>query len=549
MNAEKLYQQLLSYFPREARASQKIALQEICKWAETNWASISTKEEDDDGLIPPFFGCDAPTGVGKSYIALALARGISDLTGRQVWIVTQNKNLQDQYESEFSKHLLPVKGLGNYRCFHDHGKTCDTSRCGRLPPSPGTSPKFPENCMRNCEYDQVMAQSLVAPILSLNAAKAFNLLKFKRRLYSPALIIYDEGHGIEGQLDGEASITVKPDELQKLNVNFDEYFTMQLRPGQPGSEFSEILGKLAKAIWKIYEDEASAPESVRDVQKLKRADRLFGKINEVLLYMTEGIEFVNCSTSELDLRPLEVKKVFEKLISTPVVFLSATLLSHIGFASTLGLDPQYMDWVSLDSPFPVENRPLRNGFGIGATPINFNNKDREKKNVLERVRYLMEKYQGQKGIIHTHTYGWAKDIVEGLPQYAGRFLYPRNAAEQKEILTRHKNSKDTVLISPSLVEGIDLKGDEARFAIMVKVPFLPTVDPVVKARMEKNPTWYAYRTIMTIVQAAGRGVRSEDDTCDTYFVDPAFPVFMKRNRGLFPPWFVNALDKKFYGQI
>lgn len=536
------YEKLMTHFPGTPRPQQELALQEIAPWL--------------DRLTQPgsqlsFFGCDAPTGVGKSRIAIAVARAFNEATRKQVWIVTQNKLLQEQYMDEFKEDLVCLKGLSNYACYSDPGKSCDESRCGRLIKE-GKS--FPEACTRKCEYDHATRAAQIAPIVMLNAAKALNVLKVI--LYAPAtawnmpgLIIYDEGHSIEPQLDNESSLIIKPEELEKLQLNFKTYFGDPMVGWVPNLESK--LSDLYKHVSYIYQTEEAAPESFRDLKRLKKSDSLSKKISETLNNIEEfEIEYVNASTEMMDLRPLKIYPIFRKLVQAPVLFLSATLLSKEGFCTTIGLDQSEMGWVSVDSPFPVENRKIHNGFGMGAQGINFQNQVEQTPNVLARIRDILDRYPNDRGIIHCHTYRWAQEIMKMNASIGGRFLYPRTAMEQKEILDIHARSKNTVLLSPSMTEGVDLKGDLARFGMLVKVPYLPTQDPVIKARMDADQTWYGYRTIMTVIQACGRIVRSMEDHGDTYLLDPGFVKFITRYQKLFPPWFLAAYQKgKYLGRV
>lgn len=51
-----------------------------------------------------------------------------------------------------------------------------------------------------------------------------------------------------------------------------------------------------------------------------------------------------------------------------------------------------------------------------------------------------------------------------------------------------------VIVGPSLYEGLDLKYDEGRFNILLKVPY-PGIDDYVRAKMERIPFWYERVTI------------------------------------------------------
>lgn len=534
-----IYDDLISNFPGVPRPQQDTALRAFGTWI----------GESPDLKAVRFFGCDAPTGVGKSFLAISLAKTFRQMSRQQVWVVTQNKLLQDQYVQDFKNDLFCLKGLDNYKCFEDHGKSCGQSKCGRLRAPQGETPKFPKHCTRKCEYDLEVEQARNAPVLLLNAAKAFNILKThgrSMRPWLPSLMIYDEGHSIEPQLDNEASLVIKREELAKLNLNFDEYFDKPEVGPVPG--LSERLGNLKIPVAKIYNTEQFAPPEFRDTQKLKRSENLLNKLDEVLSNLEDlGIEYVNAGEDHLDLRPLQIFPIFKEFMQFPTVFMSATLLSKKGFCSTIGIPESEMGWVSVDSPFPVENRKVHNAFSVGAQSLNFGNQEQQTPIVLDRIREILNNlHPDDKGIIHTHTYKWAMKIFEMNREFDGRLLYPRTAPEQKDMLRLHAQSSNTVLLSPSMTEGVDLKEDLARFTCLVKVPYLPIQDPVVKARMELDETWYGYRSIMTMIQASGRGVRSAEDWCSIYLLDPGFVKFINRYKYIFPPWFLSAYQKGKY---
>lgn len=534
------YDDLIKTFPGTPRGPQDIALKALAEWL----PSVR------DTITPSFMGCDAPTGVGKSFLAIALARAFYAKTGKQVWIVTQNKMLQAQYMKDFPENLFELKGLSNYQCDEDTGKSCDESKCGRVKAPEGTIPKFPDYCTRGCEYDRVMRKAREAPILMLNAAKALNILKTHGRNprdpWLPNLFIYDEGHSVEPQFDSEASLVIKPEELDKLGLRFSDYFERP-RLG-PMDDLQDRLLALKQPVAEIFNTEFNAPGEFRDTKRLRRSESILNKIEEVNDHIDNlAIEYVNGSEDYLDLRPLQIFPIFRRYMKFPTLFMSATLLSKKGFCATIGIPEAQMRWVSVDSPFEIKNRPIHNAFAMGAPAINYGNQDQQAPNVLERVKEIMNNlHPNDKGIIHSHTYKWAMKIYEINRHVDGRLLYPRNAAEQKDMLRIHTASKNTVLLSPSMTEGVDLKGDLARFTVLTKVPYLPINDPVVKARMEHDDAWYGYRSIMTMIQASGRGVRSTEDFCAIYLLDPGFVKFIGRYRDLFPKWFLDAYQRGKY---
>ena len=113
-------------------------------------------------------------------------------------------------------------------------------------------------------------------------------------------------------------------------------------------------------------------------------------------------------------------------------------------------------------------------------------------------------------------------------------MLTHNSKDRDEVLKKHMSSKkDTVLISPSMTEGVDLKGDLSKFQIICKVPYPWLGDPIVKKRMYKFPDWYPLQTAMTIVQSVGRSIRNNKDTAVTYILDSDWERFYRKNKKIF----------------
>ena len=88
----------------EFRTGQRETVEAICR----------TYFEDPTGTIV----IDAPTGTGKSVIAMASSLVLIEL-GKKGYIIASDLSLQDQYESDLYRYKLPwgsVKGVDNYDC-------------------------------------------------------------------------------------------------------------------------------------------------------------------------------------------------------------------------------------------------------------------------------------------------------------------------------------------------------------------------------------------------------------------------------------------------
>ena len=105
------------------------------------------------------------------------------------------------------------------------------------------------------------------------------------------------------------------------------------------------------------------------------------------------------------------------------------------------------------------------------------------------------------------------------------------------------DKKPTVLISPSITEGLDLVDELGRFAIFVKVPFPNMADNWIKRRMELSQEWYTRQTLINIIQGGGRIVRSKDDWGVTYILDASFEFLYNRSGRMIPEWWREGFKK------
>jgi hypothetical protein len=99
----------------------------------------------------------------------------------------------------------------------------------------------------------------------------------------------------------------------------------------------------------------------------------------------------------------------------------------------------------------------------------------------------------------------------------------------------------TVLISPSLYMGLDLKDDLSRFQIIIKVPYPYLGDRWINEKRRINGQWYIWQTALRLVQGYGRSIRSKEDYAVTYVLDSGFENFVKKNKNILPDWFTQAI--------
>jgi ATP-dependent DNA helicase DinG len=154
--------------------------------------------------------------------------------------------------------------------------------------------------------------------------------------------------------------------------------------------------------------------------------------------------------------------------------------------------------------------------------------------IVDSIKKILAAHPDEKGIIHANSYEIVK-IVEQIKDR--RLLIQRSGLDREDILRTHLTSPDpTVIVSPGMTEGIDLRDDLGRFQVICKVPYPYLGDPVVAAKSKADSGWYAWRTITTLVQAAGRCVRSAEDSAATYILDECLIDVMHRWPKMFPDY-------------
>jgi ATP-dependent DNA helicase DinG len=288
-----------------------------------------------------------------------------------------------------------------------------------------------------------------------------------------------------------------------------------------------------------------AVDAIRDTEKLTRA------INNILSnpadWIVSEIKKENYEVVKVELKPLDIsaycKTVFEKCSKT--LIMSATILNAKAFCRSVGLiaEDNKVKFVQVQSDFPLEHRPI---YPLNIAYLNYSNLESTeiKSNVARTIDNLMTLHKNDKGIIHTTSYDQLNFIKENISQInARRLLVTDPEIQRDEVIAQHTNSstKPTVLISPSLHTGLDLKDNLSRFQIITKVPYPNKNDRWIDAKRKSDAEWYYWQTALKLVQAYGRSVRSKEDKARTYVLDSAFNSFVKKNIDILPEWFILAI--------
>jgi Rad3-related DNA helicase len=175
--------------------------------------------------------------------------------------------------------------------------------------------------------------------------------------------------------------------------------------------------------------------------------------------------------------------------------------------------------------------------------LNSRNIDNQLEQLTDWVDGLIDAYEGQKGIVHTANYRIAQHILR---HSSNRDILIGHRPDNRMVAIRHFKSRkgSAVIVSPSLVRGEDFPGFHCRWQAIVKAPYPNIMDPQVKARMDMEPAWLDRVTMRSIIQAYGRGMRSEDDSCDTHGYDANIGKLFWRARSIVPGYVRSAIVQK-----
>jgi len=502
------------------------------------------------------------TGVGKSATGVTIARYMEahaptlknqdgkPLTG--AYVVTTQKILQAQYLRDFGpesgKSLVrSIKSSNNYQCgFYEDQSCAESKRILSKLAKQLSGTEFQKHCKMSCPYSIEKQQFIDSPISVTNFPYILAESMYAGKLEPRALLIVDEAHNTESELGKFIEVTFsekfardiikcKPPRNDTQQAIYDWVRTTYLKAAQ------KHAASLEKSLMKLSNDIEGYGVHSKQYEIL---DKHICKVNRFIeVYKPENWTMAISAPPpdnkkagrKYEFKPIDVSPysydTFFKL-GGRVLMMSATIVDKDIFCTSLGLDPDEVAYLSIPSPFPVENRPIHY---IPAGSMSKSTIDRTLPVVAETIRMILEKHSNQKGIIHAVNYRVAKYIKENV---SSPRLLLHDSQNRDEVLKLHINSPDpTVLLSPSMTEGVDLHDDLSRFQVICKVPFPYLGDLVVKKRMEKNQRWYPYTTAKSVIQALGRSIRNETDHAVSYIIDGDWERFYRQNSKLFPKEF------------
>lgn len=498
---------------------------------------------------------EAGTGVGKSAIGLTAAKYThSALVQEEGYepgshFLTTQKILQDQYVQDFGPlGMSSIKSSTNYSCKSHRGSTCGEGL--RLLKGVEKGSKVWNTCVFKCPYKRAKRNYIASSEGVTNFAYFLAETMYAGKILPRNVLVIDEAHNTDIQLSKfiEVAITEKfckeflglaiPKSQNQIAAHawIKDVYTPKVR-----SKFEHMESILDKYVG--MQDKIKEFSDV--MRKYELLDKHLSKLRRFLdVYEDDNwiynlVPADNRKSARIEFKPIDVAPFADDYIfryGKKVIMMSATILDKGAFCQSLGIDLEDAEFITMPSPFPLENRPIM-AFPIGN--MNYREIDRSLPKLAAAIKEILKNHKGEKGIIHAHSYKIASYIQKHVR--STRLIF-HNSENREEMLKKHMRSKkSTVLVSPSMTEGVDLRDDNSRFQIICKIPYPYLGDELVKKRMKKWPWWYPLQTAKSIVQSVGRSIRSEHDHAVTYILDSDWEPFYRRNKPLFPPGFTSCL--------
>lgn len=514
-----------------------------------------------------FFLLNLPVGVGKSHLALMIADWYSKNvnSAARYDIITNSKILQDQYVDTYSS-INDLKGKENYEC-SQYACSCaqgqefnrlNKTSCDACPHS-GAREGFISGKISLTNFYLYILYQLYTP-------------KFLQTRGSNVLIV-DESHEFDDVMSDFITIKITETVIKRLKFSNESDLLKRLKSVNSISSYIKFLeylqGEIIQTINDVEKSLISSKRNARSDKRENKVNKLIGGKNpdiklmqivsdlqqyqsKVDIFLKEYKDNPNnwvlesnynekTKQKELSLEPIWAFDYLDKYVFSKydmVFLMSGTILDKNLFCQLNGLDVTKAVYYSIESPFPLKNRPI---YYMPIGKMSYKQKEETFKNYVPIINRILKKYPDQKGIIHTNSFELASWISRDVKDPR---LVHHDSSNKDEVLQKHfKTDKPTVLVSPSMDTGVSFDDDKARFQVIAKIPYPSLASQKNKLRQKMNPDWYTWKTISGLIQMSGRAVRSSEDFADTIIIDGSFSDILKYSGDFFPQWFQEAIKK------
>lgn len=503
-----------------------------------------------------FLALNAPTGAGKSIIATSLANllGGSHILTTQIKLQEQYLTLGDDYER--------VLGRPNFSCISSRNTKMANNglcieqdyRCSYSPQKNGRAEAFGQKYWkfseenRQCKYWKNVEIGSKAKHVIFNYA--YYVLKMNNILNqdfpTKPIQILDEGHNLEAYIRNIASFEIHNFSLRNLDYshvprNIDDVETAI----KWMKEVKEAVDKLLPGLEEqevCVEDLQQSRKTISQLRSLR--DRLSWTITKHKENPKNWV-FYDLETG-FKLAPLYIGDYIYDILFTHSgikLIMSATLPNKKTLCKRLGLKEKEVFYYSMPSTFPPENAPI---YTYGQPTMTWDPDMKPKRDKMGmRILKHMRANKDKRGLILVNSFDevlhYTNYIYKNDNEQFKRLTIHNRGDKQEYLLEDHARKKSSVIISPSMWEGVDLTGKLGEFLLICKVPYADFKDPLVQGWKELDPQRYFEDTVQKIRQGVGRVVRSQEDIAEIHIEDGNFKRLYNYNKKEFPKEFTDRV--------
>lgn len=513
---------------------------------------------------------EGPVGSGKSAVGITVAKFFESS-----YYLTIQKILQTQIINDFgSGETVDLKGRSAYNCqFYERfgadavsrkgmfqkeldtylaaPPTCNEGYCRKKYKSRRCPLCFPVNIDNGlfeyysnsyCPYYKQISRAMVSKVAVMNYNSYLYQSAIAKRFDQRELLVIDECHQTEPQLLDFISITISDKILKKFGYILEEYDM----PQEYYVSFMEndVLAKI-QAIAEVAADDNDIDTADEYESLSRKLASFFASIENEEEWVAE---FKNAEGHK-DYRTVTLKPVYVHSKSHELMFnggkkillMSATILDIEIFCSSLGIPRNQVAAYRMKNRFPVANRPIviNTAAKIVGGPAKMHEWSPK---LVAKTDEILDKYTHSRGIVHTHNFAIAELLMKK-SRHNKRFLFQKKFATKDDMLRKHADSDDTIIVAPAMHEGLDLHGDLSRVQLICKIPWPNFVDNKQLARrLELDRRYYVWLCALKLIQSTGRSIRSETDWAHTYVLDEGFHAFMQQAAFMIPSWFKDAVE-------
>jgi Rad3-related DNA helicase len=510
---------------------------------------------------------DAGVGTGKTIMAATLARAFGDSH-----IITTQKKLQEQYLS-LGEEFKRITGRGNHVCRATSSVMCDKGycitgpedfKCAMRPQNSGRFHAYGEkywssfDISEHCNYWQNVADGVNAP------NTVFNYAYYSLKMNNPhndipraTFQVLDEGHNAEAAVRGVCAFELRDRSLYHvqympgIDTDDDERFIKVERQLANKEDAISWLEELRNFIdMRLADCEMARGLGNKNIHKrITSLDSLKGRISDLVNRYNEDPDnwVFEKYMNGFKFSPLLVGDYFHEIITRHAdyqLIMSATLPPEDVLCDRLAIDPDEIFYYTMPSPFDPDLAPI---YSYPQPTMTYSPDMTNKRNRMGgSIAALMKAYSEERGLIlcnsHKEIEFYEEYLDNKFPEQALRLTVHRKGDAFEDIVEDHMAKPNSVLISASAWEGLDLKDEAGRFCGIAKVPYPDMRDPVIKGLMEIDKNRYFEDTIQKIRQGVGRVVRSSEDWGDIHILDGAFRKLFLYNQKSFPEQFIERVE-------